>query len=246
MTAPPVIRTGRLAALDGVRGLAITFVFADHMEFSRGSSGSFTRVLDTLSGGAVTTFFVLSGFLITMLLIREQRRSGTISIKRFYLRRAIRILPPAFLYIAALVLLQIFDPNVAMSRSELLGSAVFVRNLQHGSLFTAHYYTLSIEEQFYLCLPLFLFITPDRFRLRTAVFLCLLAPIWRQINIEMFSAQNVNWARFDLRYDAMIAGAIAAIALQNSTWAGMVRRIVRNGGLKLLTGLVVFFAALFI
>lgn len=246
MTAPPVIRTTRLAALDGVRAVAITLLFADHLAFSRGGSGSFTRALDTLGGGAVSTFFVLSGFLITMLLLREQQRSGTISIKRFYLRRAIRILPPAFVYIAALSLLQIFDPNTVVSRNELLGSALFVRNLQHGSLFTAHYYTLSIEEQFYLCWPLVLFLMPNRFRLRTAAFLFFLAPVWRQVNIELFSAPNVNWARFDLRYDAMIAGAISAITLQTPDWFEKAHRIVRHGGLMLSIALAVFLGALFV
>ena len=101
-------------------------------------------------------FFVISGFLITTLLLREEADQQSIRLGRFFQRRALRILPAAFTYLAVLGLLEV-TVGIGVSWKELLISAGFIRNAIGGGEFTNHFWSLSIEEQFYIIWPLLLF-----------------------------------------------------------------------------------------
>lgn len=144
-------RLGRRPALDGLRGIAILLVLAGHVMPHRLSSGGAV---------GVTVFFALSGFLITCLLFEEQRRDGRISTRRFYERRARRLLPALVVYLAFWVALSVagigpyrtaFGEPVAalfyfMNWVIALGTPV-----SHPMAIT---WSLSVEEQFYLLWPL--------------------------------------------------------------------------------------------
>lgn len=153
-------RLRQVPGLDGLRGLAVLAVVIYHF-FG-----------DILPGGylGVDMFFVLSGFLITSLLVREFNTTGRISLKDFWLRRFRRILP------AALVVLSICTAIVALIggdlavgiRQQFLGTFFFVNNwTQIATSQTyfapnevqvfAHYWSLAVEEQFYLIWPLLMF-----------------------------------------------------------------------------------------
>src|SRR5260221_4908735 len=127
----------RIPSLDGLRAISIALVVWCHVGDGRGmySYGSF----------GVTIFFVISGFLITHLLAAEEEKRGSVSISDFYRRRAFRILPPAILYLLVTAGLT--------SGVDVLHCLLFVRNLNPGSEVTSHYWSLSIEEQFYLIWP---------------------------------------------------------------------------------------------
>ncbi|HZI42022.1 MAG TPA: acyltransferase, partial [Gemmatimonadaceae bacterium] len=92
----------RLPTLDGIRGLAIIAVFLSHASFD--STTSWLGRWFTWGWMGVDLFFVLSGFLITGLLVRERERSGTISLRDFYARRARRILPAAAVVLVLIVI----------------------------------------------------------------------------------------------------------------------------------------------
>ncbi len=111
------------------------------------------RVLSALPNMGVQIFFVISGYIITTLLMREEMRHGVISIRAFYVRRAARILPPFFIYLAAVyVLWRYFGLNVP--GEPFLRSATFLCHVPGScSYFLAHTWTLSIEEQYYLVWP---------------------------------------------------------------------------------------------
>ncbi len=147
-------------ALDGIRGLAVAGVLLFHSGFSWAVGGYL----------GVSTFFTLSGYLITTLLLDESRASGRISLPAFWSRRFRRLMPASLLTLGGIVLL--FGPFVATADqlAELPGdviAAVFdvanwhfiYTDTSYADLFTApspvqHFWSLAIEEQYYLLFPL--------------------------------------------------------------------------------------------
>ena len=100
----------------------------------------------------VGIFFVLSGFLITTLLLREHERTGGIALGAFYLRRTLRILPPLYVYLAVVMLL---SAVLQLHQRGIAASVFFYRNMVDPpqSALTEHVWSLSLEEQFYLLWP---------------------------------------------------------------------------------------------
>ena len=150
-------RLRQVKGLDGLRGLAVIAVVLYHFFPS------------LLPGGylGVDLFFVLSGFLITSLLVREFRTSGTISLKDFWVRRFRRILPAAVsVLVMCTALVAWIGGDLAVGlRQQFLGTLFFVNNWTQiatsQSYFAdneiqvfAHYWSLAVEEQFYVFWPL--------------------------------------------------------------------------------------------
>lgn len=145
-------RTGghsRLPGLDGVRGLAIVLVVLEHGGLVRPRAGG---------SGGVTIFFVLSGFLITRLLIAEWDRTGRISLTMFWLRRAVRLLPALWVFLGASGLaLALLSWNRHPVAKTLLPTLFYYANYasqRHSLDYLAHTWSLSVEEQFYVLWPL--------------------------------------------------------------------------------------------
>jgi peptidoglycan/LPS O-acetylase OafA/YrhL len=144
------VRHSRNRELDGVRGLAIVLVVAAH-------SGLPIR-WGALSG--VTLFFVLSGYLITSLLIKEWERWGSVSLWRFWGRRGLRLLPAlvVFLVLVPVILAITGDSRLASYPAAALASLLYVGNwvrIAGADLGVLnHLWSLSVEEQFYVVWPL--------------------------------------------------------------------------------------------
>jgi peptidoglycan/LPS O-acetylase OafA/YrhL len=148
----------RVRSLDGLRGVFSLVVFSGHV------------FIPQMRGGIIVVdlFFVLSGYLITNLLLKEYAKTGTIGLRRFYTRRMLRLYPALFaVVIASFVLAQIDhigDP-IADSVSALLYVTNFWRQFhQHGNYISlvVNTWSLGVEEQFYLCLPVILIIALRR------------------------------------------------------------------------------------
>ena len=153
-------KTERLPSLDGLRAIAILLVLGGHFQYTAGfpfeKLGFAFVVLDGELG--VRIFFVISGFIITRLLLEEARTYGSVSLPLFYTRRALRILP---IYCAYLGVLAIFSAagRYTDSASSWLGCLTFTRNLiGRGNSATEHFWSLAVEEQFYLCWPILFFL----------------------------------------------------------------------------------------
>ena len=144
-------RMGRWPALDGLRGLAILLVMVQHTHLAPFHGG----------GLGVDLFFVLSGFLISGLLLAEFQRSGRLDIRRFYYRRALRLLPALLVLVAATTGLalafhhsEVGKATLAMAPRTLFYVANLGRTDVGNPSLLAHTWSLSVEEQFYLVWPL--------------------------------------------------------------------------------------------
>ncbi len=143
---------GHLPGLDGLRGVSIALVLVGHLSLSAGARGGLAT-LASVSPLGVTMFFVLSGFLITRLLMRERTIAGRISLPRFFARRALRIVPASYFYIAFIALLAALGV-VTLRRNDLPCALLYVMDFHHDRAWSlGHFWSLSVEEQFYLVWP---------------------------------------------------------------------------------------------
>ncbi len=144
----------RLASLDGLRAIAVGIVMLSHAAHSSGSPGWLLTLSRFLPGKiGVQVFFTISGFIITHLLLQEWKDRGRIDLAAFWLRRALRILPPVLVLLGILALLN-QTGWLEVSASSQWASLLFVRNHAKGGWMNGHLWSLSVEEQFYLLWPL--------------------------------------------------------------------------------------------
>ncbi|HEY8056766.1 MAG TPA: acyltransferase [Terriglobales bacterium] len=169
--------SGRIQGLDGLRAVAISLVLADHMVVSAVTNGT-GEIAPALGWLGVNVFFVISGFLITTLLLREQDRRGGMDLQRFYQRRALRILPVFYLYIGVVALARAAG-WLHFGWHDLLAPSLFAGNLvSRHSWVLGHFWSLSAEEQFYLLWPAVLLFAGRRRAALVAAAVWLLSPLW--------------------------------------------------------------------
>ena len=144
----------RIPSLDGLRGISIWAVIiahsADHFLFSTVHSHHIRTVLSNCANLGVTIFFVISGFLITSILLTEQKRTSRIDVRRFYKKRAICIIPAFALYTGTILLLCDVSPRQIAYALTFTTSFFFWQAYKP----LQHLWSLSVEEQFYLAWPL--------------------------------------------------------------------------------------------
>ena len=198
----------RIPTLDGWRGIAIGLVLFDHVQESL-MHGFFRPWTETGQHG-VTIFFVLSGYLITLKLVESP-----IDLKRFYTRRFFRLMPAAWTYLAALVLLDLGSGAHHITLAGLSASLFFYRNFGGNSGdggITLHFWSLSLEEQFYLIWPCILLLAGAR-RCRWIAAAGALACagyrwlFWAHYNQSLLNLQS------QVRADALLVGCLMALLL---------------------------------
>lgn len=139
--------TRRIPSLDGVRAIAITLVLLAHLVKWKHLS---VPIIGSYGAFGVQIFFVLSGFLITKLLLQEHEKSSTISLRLFYIRRAFRIFPAALAFFAVTAVLFWHQ----LGTYHLLAALFYIANMDNSRpWFFGHLWSLGIEEQFYLLWP---------------------------------------------------------------------------------------------
>jgi len=145
-------RSGHLPSLDGLRALSIALVLLGHLSGTR-NFGKLDLGIGDYAHLGVVVFFVISGFLITRLLLAEYEKSGSVSLKLFYARRALRLFPAAYAFIACVCLLWAVG-LVHLRPADIWHAATYTMNyLPNRSWQLGHLWSLSNEEQFYLIWP---------------------------------------------------------------------------------------------
>jgi len=208
-----------LGGLDGLRGLAVAAVVCFHGNWS------------WMTGGflGVSLFFTLSGFLITSLLLAEHGHTGSISLRSFWTRRFRRLLPASWMTLAVVLLVVWLTgtvTEVTNAKGDILSAFAQVANWRfwvdgqsYGSLFETpspilHYWSLSIEEQCYLVVPLLVAwlvgITRGMRRLLALVFGALVVASWSAPLLLGLSNDRTYYGT-DTRVGELLAGALLAI-----------------------------------
>jgi peptidoglycan/LPS O-acetylase OafA/YrhL len=225
----------RLTQLDGVRGMAILMVIVWHYFVRQTDAGlgpavAAGRSAMGLMWSGVDLFFVLSGFLIAGILIDHRDASNYFRV--FYLRRAGRILP---LYILVLALFVLFASG-PLSRSAsfswlfadplpMWSYASFTQNVlmglrgdygPHGLGIT---WSLAVEEQFYLVLPLLIYVLPRRALVFALALGVASAPVLRHLSPGFHAFVNTPW-----RADSLLSGALLAVLVRRPSFVAAVRR----------------------
>ncbi len=208
----------KLPSLDGWRAVSICLVLIAHCTYAKNCPKKLNQILIYVDfgGSGVMFFFVISGFLITWLLLREQQVSEQINLSRFYLRRALRILPVYFAYL--LVLASLTDYR--QDRSFWLANLTFTTNFHIPPFATAHLWSLAVEEQFYLLWPCILAFKVNKNPKRLLAYLAvplIVAPIMRLMECKHWYGESqqflFQWGSFFTRFDCLAYGCIGAVLL---------------------------------
>ncbi len=220
--AQPALRY--VPALDGLRAVAVLAVFAGHLSYGR------------IPGGfvGVEVFFVLSGFLITSLLLGDWRRTGRVAFGEFWLRRGARLLPALTLTVAGVFVLYALDSQVAVPGESLwtiptvmLYAGNWVEADSGGSLgYLQHTWSLAIEGQFYLVWPVALVLMLRVFRPPRILTVVLIAAIASAIGryVVALDAPYQSYNRSDTRACALLFGCALALALADPAIRSRARR----------------------
>jgi peptidoglycan/LPS O-acetylase OafA/YrhL len=215
----------RIPTLDGWRGVAIFLVLLDHVTFALDHTYPYPWLRAGLHG--VTLFFVLSGFLITSNLLREP-----VSLKKFYIRRFFRLMPTAWLFLATMLIFswKMGTPHLT-SWSGVRACLLFYRNYQEapapGALGVAgHFWSLSIEEQFYLIWPSLLLLFGAR-RCRWVAGLGAIGiAVFRYAFWNRYEG-GVLRVRTEVRADALLVGCLLALLLADPSSRRIAFRVSR-------------------
>ncbi|MBV8405830.1 MAG: acyltransferase [Gammaproteobacteria bacterium] len=200
-----------IPSLDGIRAGSFLLVFGSHALSSRWLPGQL----------GVTVFFFLSGFLITTLMRAEFDKTGAVSLGHFWLRRALRILPPLYLVIlgSALLALAVYPPGT-VSASAKAAQLLFYANYYDGFPDvpgTAVVWSLAVEEHFYLLFPL-LYLAMQRRQLSprqqawTLWAMCALVLVWRCVLVMALHVPSARiFTATDTRIDSILFGCALAV-----------------------------------
>jgi peptidoglycan/LPS O-acetylase OafA/YrhL len=227
-------RSEHLPTLDGWRAVAIALVLYCHLVFNRGIGPDPQYVGGMIRFGCgqlgVAIFFGLSGLLITTRLLGEWDARGAAVLRPFYLRRFFRIIPAAYLYLLVAALLAALGA-IPFEWQGLASAALFITNYNgYRAMPVGFFWSLAIEEHFYLLYPGFLRLLGPRRRLAGTLLAAALVVAWRLIEAgEHFVRLNPErlWQHTDCRLDGLLAGAAMAMLLRDPARRAILQRWLR-------------------
>ena len=228
--------------------MSILLVVLSHASVTHGFPRPVFRALHVADLGnlGVRVFFVISGFLITGLLLRERNATGRISLRHFYFRRVFRILPAYYVYIAAAVSCAALGWLPAIA-PRLVGHALtFTLNYANNQVWAlGHFWSLAVEEQFYLLWPPILAWVGLRGSFRAALVFVVFVPVLR-LALYLFAPGYHPYigAGFESVADAIAVGCLL-VRHRSELWEhAWYRRLLTSRWFVLLPLLVLVAAAL--
>jgi peptidoglycan/LPS O-acetylase OafA/YrhL len=211
---------GRIPSLDGLRAISIALVMVGHSA----DCNNAPRILahfGHLGNFGVRCFFVISGFLITTLLLKEREKTGSISMKGFYIRRALRIFPPSLAYIGIIAICYGLGWLI-LYPGDLAHALTYTMNYHvHRAWWLDHLWSLSVEEQFYILWPGLIWLAGPRRGLKAAWGVVFVVPVIRAIMWFVFHASDSAMTKhFEANADALSTGCLLSM---NFNWLSTIR-----------------------
>ena len=230
----------RVRELDGVRGISIIVVVAFHLlkradYFTSNETLYFITRLSSIGWVGVDIFFVLSGFLITSILLRTKHEKNYF--KNFYVRRSLRIFPLYFVFIAViLLLLPKLDPDFT---PEIPHALPFLLLYQQNWLmliskiplttYLAVTWSLAIEEQFYLIWPAVVYFTKRETLIKLSIGVILFSILARVLGIlfwdDMSQVSTFFYYNTFTRFEQLVFGGLLAVAFTEPLWIQRLKNI---------------------
>jgi len=226
-----------LAGIDGLRAISALLVVLYH-----------AGVPAVPAGTGVLAFFVLSGFLITRLIIAEETETHTVSLRRFYIRRSFRIFPAFYAYWVMWIIFMLIRHH-ALNVPQTLSAFFYVSNY-YQALYgdpnngLSHTWSLGVEEQFYLLWPFaFLLLRNNERWFNVLVVLIPLLWVYREALIYVLHVnQRYLYEAFDTRVDHILMGCLLAIALETRRFTRLWRIACASPYMTLVTILLMVVA----
>jgi peptidoglycan/LPS O-acetylase OafA/YrhL len=220
-----------IPALEGVRALSVLLVILSHLgvAWSSGAHG-------------VMAFFVLSGFLITWLLLRENELTGEVSLKKFYARRTLRIFPAFYVFWVIYIVLMWAVQHRAPWR-DYMAAFFYVSNYYSAivnppHMAMSHTWSLGVEEQFYLLWPLVFRRYRNNLPLLTRILCTVIGVVWiyRWVLYSRFYP-GYSWlfCSFDCRADHLAVGCLTAVVMKRQLFPRAAQWFTENSAAPLLT-----------
>jgi len=222
----------RLEGLDGLRAVCVFTVIGQHLGQNSPIPGSL----------GVSCFFVLSGFLITYLMLKEYAETGALSIPAFYARRALRIFPAYYVFIALTFLIAYVRHGawpISLSVTALTYTVNYYIATEHIASGIAHAWSLAVEEQFYLLWPIAVLLLLPKGRqamvgwLVTAIVGVMLWRSW----LTLTYPERQLWAyhAFDTRADSLAMGCLLAAVAETTRFSRFAAVVTRAAWQPLVT-----------
>lgn len=227
---------GRIPSLDGLRALAVLLVLITHASQTRGFPriGLPSNVLSRNDIG-VEIFFVISGFLITTLMLRERQRTGALDVRAFYFRRILRILPAYCTFLIVVGCVEAMGHAPSITQYDWISALTYTVNFRrHPAWEIGHIWSLSIEEHFYLIWPAVVFtgIAFARFITATLLIGCFILRWMILFFAPRYSPMAELWTF--TRLDTIAFGCALALLAWNYPWRQKLNRASEKTSLILL------------
>lgn len=224
------LRGSRIPGLDFLRAISVLMVLVDH------SGMTWLGPIALFNGGiGVEIFFVLSGFLITWMLLHELDKHQDINLLDFYRRRAARLLPAFYAYVL-LGITYLTLRHLPVPWDAVVAACLYVLNYYQGltgaaTHFLSPCWSLAVEEQFYLLWP-FALLALFRHRIRMVPFMCtVIVAVWlcRPILMWVFDVPDAYLYRaLETRADHLAVGCVLAMLLRQQFWLEVSARLAKR------------------
>ena len=229
-----VLSASYLPSIDGLRTCSVLMVILFHFGISASPAGL-----------GVLGFFVLSGFLITWLLLKELDRTGTVSVGRFYKRRFLRIFP-AFYCFWFLSIALLYVRGHAVPWAHALSAFAYFSDyysaiVRPPASYYSHTWSLAIEEQFYLFWPVVVYLLRNKLRWLNRVVVFVIAFVWLYrpiLRLGFGVNQSYIYNAFDTRVDHIMIGCLLAILLKRGLFTAVWNWLYKRPYVSVLTAVL--------